>query len=85
MSPPEGVPLNTQDLKPLRDNETRSLIGMQKVLKDKRTPKIVSAKECPQCENNLTLVHLPGTQFGSSYSFEFCIILSEIWLKFLKL
>lgn len=40
-----------EDPKPLRDNGMNSLLGMQKRLKDKMTPKIASLKESLQYTN----------------------------------
>lgn len=64
--------MRRQNIKPIRDNGTNTFLAMQKLLKDKMTPKSLS-KKIPKHAANCHLVYLPGTSFESSYSLSFVL------------
>ena len=89
-----------KDLTSFRDSGKQSLIGMQKqrqndsknifskriltACKKKQKQKTNFSKKLVTWVGKLNLVQQPETQLVSSYSFGFCIIVPETWLKFLK-
>ena len=88
-----------KDLTSFRDSGKQSLIGMQKQRQNDsknifskrilrafkktktKTKKTLAKNWSPEQVN---LVQQPETQLVSSYSFGFCIIVPETWLKFLS-
>ena len=89
-----------KDLTSFRDSGKQSLIGMQKqrqndsknifskriltACKKKQKQKTNFSKKLVTWVGKLNLVQQPETQLVSSYSFGFCIIVPETWLKFLN-